>query len=248
MTLVTDNGSNFTSREFSLFLEKNGVRHITSAPYQPSTNGQAENTVRGLKNFLRHCPDGDWKLKLDQYLFQYRVTPHSTTGISPAELMFGRKLRTVYDLAHPRKIVQETVLSRQESQKSNYEGKLTRNLVLTPEEPVMVKNYSTVSKDRWVPAEVVQQTGPVSYKCKLPGGRVVRRHQDQILRRSLPQNGQVPIEPMQQESGDLSSPMPNVPELVDSPKGDIQAESPAKVTTPVRRSTRVVKPPDRLDL
>ena len=28
------------------------------------------------------------------YLFAYRTTPHSTTGVSPAELMFGRKLRT----------------------------------------------------------------------------------------------------------------------------------------------------------
>ena len=39
MTLVTDNSPNFTSQEFKLFLEKNGIRHITSAPYQPSTNG-----------------------------------------------------------------------------------------------------------------------------------------------------------------------------------------------------------------
>ena len=45
LTFVSDNGPNFVSREFELFLEKNGVHHITSAPYQPRTNGQAENTV-----------------------------------------------------------------------------------------------------------------------------------------------------------------------------------------------------------
>ena len=56
---------------------------------------------------------------------------------------------------------------------------------MSPESSVMVRNYSTVSKDRWVPARVLQQTGPVSYKCALPEGNVVRRHQDQILSRSM---------------------------------------------------------------
>ena len=102
MTLVTDNGSNVCSREFELFLSNHGVRHITSAPYQPSTNGQAENTVKSLKMFLKHCDGADWKTKLDKFLFQYRVTPHQTTGVSPAELMFRRKLRTVLDLVHTR--------------------------------------------------------------------------------------------------------------------------------------------------
>lgn len=36
----------------------------------------------------------DWKKEIRKYLFAYRTTPHSTTGVSPAELMFRRKLRT----------------------------------------------------------------------------------------------------------------------------------------------------------
>lgn len=116
LTLVSDNWPNFVSTEFELFLEKNGICHITSAPYQPSTNGQAENTVQTLKNFLKHCSGKDWRMKLDRFLFQYRVTPHSTTGISPAELMFGRKLRTVFDLVHPSKCVKQTVLAKQKTQ------------------------------------------------------------------------------------------------------------------------------------
>ena len=101
MTLVTDNASNICSRESELFLSNNSVRYIMSATYQPSTNGQAENAVKNLKMFLKHCDGADWKTKLDKFLFQYRVTPHQTTGVSPAELMFRRKLRTVLDLAHP---------------------------------------------------------------------------------------------------------------------------------------------------
>ena len=35
----------------------------------------------------------DWRQAVHDFLFQYRVTPHSVTGISPAELLMGRKLR-----------------------------------------------------------------------------------------------------------------------------------------------------------
>ena len=35
------------------------------------------------------------------FLFQYRVTPHATTGSAPAQVMFGRSPRTRLDLLHP---------------------------------------------------------------------------------------------------------------------------------------------------
>ena len=43
--IVSDNGPCFASREFGKFLDQNGVRHVTSAPYHPGTNGLAERTV-----------------------------------------------------------------------------------------------------------------------------------------------------------------------------------------------------------
>ncbi|GFX94046.1 uncharacterized protein K02A2.6 [Trichonephila clavipes] len=48
--LVRDNGSQFTSYEFQRFMHKNGVRHKTSAPFKPSSNGQAERYVATLKS------------------------------------------------------------------------------------------------------------------------------------------------------------------------------------------------------
>jgi hypothetical protein len=41
-----------------------------------------------------HLENKNWKQDLELFLFlqNYRATPHSTTGVSPAELLFGRKL------------------------------------------------------------------------------------------------------------------------------------------------------------
>ena len=35
----------------------------------------------------------DWRKALENFLFQYRVTPHTVPGVSPAELLIGRTLR-----------------------------------------------------------------------------------------------------------------------------------------------------------
>ncbi|GFR34150.1 uncharacterized protein K02A2.6, partial [Trichonephila clavata] len=51
--LVSDNGSQFTSYEFQRFMQINGVKHKTSAPFKPSSNGQAERYVATLKQSLR---------------------------------------------------------------------------------------------------------------------------------------------------------------------------------------------------
>ena len=45
--------------------------------------------------------EGNVKTHFFTFLARYRVTPQSTTELSPAELLKGRKLRTTLDLMHP---------------------------------------------------------------------------------------------------------------------------------------------------
>ena len=51
--LVTDNGSVFTSAEFELLCARNAIKHVTSSPYHPSTNGLAERAVQTVKTVLK---------------------------------------------------------------------------------------------------------------------------------------------------------------------------------------------------
>lgn len=50
--IVTDNGPSFTSSEFRAFMSANGIVHIKSAPYHPSTNGLAERAVQTFKQAI----------------------------------------------------------------------------------------------------------------------------------------------------------------------------------------------------
>ena len=99
--IVSDNGALFTSDEFRTFSRKNGIRHVTSAPYHPSTNGQAERSVQTVKQGIKRTPGKTIQERLSKFLFNYRVTPHTTTGIPPCELLMKRKLRSKLDLIFP---------------------------------------------------------------------------------------------------------------------------------------------------
>ena len=181
VTVVSDNGPCFTSEEFKVFMRNSGIKHLTSAPYHPSTNGLAERMVQTFKQAI-HKSKEPVQLTLDRFLFNYRLTPHSATGVSPAELMLGRRPRCRLDLLWPAEGISAQVFQRQKSQRQNHSTS-PRIVDIPVSAPVMVRDYST-RPSKWSPAVVSEQTGPLSYKCQLNERGVVRRHLDQIHTRS----------------------------------------------------------------
>ena len=177
--LVSDNGPQFVAEEFQVFLKKNGIKHIRSAPYHPSSNGLAERFVQSFKRAL--TATGDQKKSIQQristFLLTYRSTNHGTTGIPPCELFLKRPMRTVFDLLRPD--VQGNTLEKQVKQKEKHDRTCKPREFVVGEE-VMARNFRGGKK--WLPGTVVAKTGPISYEIEVQNS-IWKRHVDQLQKR-----------------------------------------------------------------
>ena len=88
--VVSDNGPQFTSDEFRQFCQSNGVKHIRTSPYHPSSNGAAERLVGTVKQAIKkgHQRGVPLEQTLASFLLRYRTIPHATTGVAPIALCF----------------------------------------------------------------------------------------------------------------------------------------------------------------
>ena len=93
ISIKTDNGPPFTSKTLNDYCRLMGIKHQLITPRHPRANGLVENFNRMVKKFTRTAviERKSWKQKLCTFLRSYRATPHSTTGESPANLLFQRR-------------------------------------------------------------------------------------------------------------------------------------------------------------
>ena len=119
-TLVSDNGSNFTSSEFEEFMKKNGIRHVKVGSILPSLEWLGRESCTHLQRGFRE--DGERKCANEvtsRFFLSYRTTPHSTTGVSPAELLMRRNLHTHLDRMLP--TIADRVKDKQCQQKTAHD-------------------------------------------------------------------------------------------------------------------------------
>ena len=162
--IVTDNGTGFKSRDFQYFISLMGIQHICTSPYHPSSNGLAERAVQ------TYCLQGPMEHRLTQFLFKYRVTPQTTTNLSPAQLLMGRRLRTTLDLLHP-----DTSKRVEDKQRRLMTDKNPRTFAVG--DKVFARD---VLHKKWIPAMVFKITGPLSYHVETNTGVVLRKHVDHL--------------------------------------------------------------------
>ena len=247
--MVTDNGPTFVSAEFEQFLRKNGIRHKTSAPYHPASNGLAERAVQIVKRGVKKLKLDTLQDKICRFLFSYHNTPQSTTGVTPSELLLGRKMRSPLDLLHP-DLYQKVECEQERQMDAKNHQSQTRSF--SPGDRVYVRNFARgVTSVHWLPGVISHCVGPASYMIKLSDGHKVRRHINHIRARTDTHasnddqlsNGITPV-----PSG-ISVDLEDQPEAQesDAPSQQPSAETPGAQVSETLRTypSRNRRPPDR---
>ena len=173
-TIVSDNGSCFTSDEFEQFCRANGIKHVRCSPYHPSSNGAAERAVQTVKFGLRKTK-GNLEDRLYTLLARYRVTPQGTTGRAPAEFMLKTPPQTRFDLLRPS--VHDKVLEKQAYDKQRHDTHAAERAFMTGDS-AWALNFQ--GKPKWMPTVIESQLGPLTFTVRLSDGRLWKRHQDHL--------------------------------------------------------------------
>ena len=226
--VVSDNGPQFTSSGFKDCMKANGVEHVTSAPYHPATNGEAERFVQTFKKSMKagRVDPGTLQQKLARFLMAYRSTPHTTTGVTPAELFLGRQIHTRLDLLKPG--VRNTVMKKQAVQKKAHDVH-AKNRNFQVGQAVLVLNFR--EGPRWIPGKILEKMGPVSYQVVVQG-QTWKRHIDQLLanqeggsKEAVPPSEEMIVPALEENQSPGEPEEESPPSIVTSPNQDAQAET-----------------------
>ena len=177
-TVVSDNGPQYSSLEFSQFSQIYNFQHITSSPYYPQSNGHVEREVQTIKKLFRLHVRRPTLGPLS-----YRSTPLPWCERSPAELLMGRQLRTDLPQREERLIPEWSYLKELKGQDTVFKARLKKDFdrrhkaypsIPLPEgTDVWVK---TKGKDV-VPGTVLSNADtPRSYIVQTPTGQLRRNH------------------------------------------------------------------------
>ena len=93
--VTTDNGPPFNGKEFQIYMRQLGIEYHSSTPLWPQGNAEVESFNKPLEKAIRtaHIEERPWQQELSKFLLNYRSTPHSTTKVPPAEMLFNRQIR-----------------------------------------------------------------------------------------------------------------------------------------------------------
>ena len=155
----SDNGPCYNSKEFQQLLQCYNITHYTSSPHHPRSNGFVERMV-GVAKKLMDKAGSEGKPWISG-LYEYRVTPQSSSIASPLQLITQctprekdpPQLASTIGAQEMYETCQELIRRQQNKPEKNYTE-------LTPGMPVWVQHRQNTS---WEPATVVSQCSSNSY-------------------------------------------------------------------------------------
>ena len=246
--LRTDNGPPFTSREWEEYLRCKTTKRRRITPRWPQANGEVERFMRTLLKVVRIAQANNHSVERAIYSFlaDYRLTPHSTTGVPPSVLCIGRRVAntlphhpngeiprpTSTDAGERRRMRNDQVSQRRRAKKQTFR----------PGELVLVKDRHPGSKFclsfEPTPWSIVRVRGTMITATK--GGEFITRNVSFFKRHQAPLSppGEAVrprglVEDSANEhagSADLTEELPEVRPATSGPQGHLSpASNPARV-------------------
>ena len=99
--ILTNQGPNFMSALLEEVYRLLQIERIRTTLYHPQTDGRVEQFNGTLKSMIKKfvsCSQKDWDDYLPYLLFASRKVPQESTGFSPFELLYGRRVRGPLDV------------------------------------------------------------------------------------------------------------------------------------------------------
>ena len=234
--ISSDGGTEFTAQPTQSFFKRWGVRHRQSSSYLPSSNGRAELAVKSAKRLLMDNISTSGTLDTDKMvraLLMLRNTPDPDCKLSPAEVLFGRRLRdslpciskdiTAFENPHIAERWKNAWSLKERALKQRYVRTLetlnthTRSLnPLQVGDRVLIQNQAGNNPKRWDRSGVVMEKKEFDqYLVKIEGsGRLSlrnRRFLRQIKLHDIYASGTSP------NSGHYSIPLVSTPSTLSTP-------------------------------
>ncbi len=220
VTVICDNGPKFSSQCFKDFVEKYGLEHVTSSPHYPQSNGLVEKGVQIVKRILKKAAENAEDPHLA--ILNYRASPLEN-GLSPAEMLMRRKLRTRLPAATYQR--EKYVTTSPDGRQIELYNRATKALgPLSQEDIVRVR-----CDGQWGPlAKVVKETTPRSYEVIMEHGTPMRWNRRHLLK--VPQK-----ELKDNDTNDTS-------DISDQACPETDKDTPTDVTQSQRPERLIVKP------
>ena len=200
-TVTTDGASVFTSKLMEEFFDKWGIVHRVSTAYHARANKRGEVGVKSAKRLIRGNVTQTGSLQTDRLaraLLAHRNTPCPVSGLSPAQIVFGRVLRDFLPLQpgkfQPRREwrqaadLREAAYAKRHLKKAEQLSRGTKHLPpLHPGDCVAVQNQTGNNPRQWFKTGVVIEAGPFnSYTISIDGSRNITKRNRKFLRKITP--------------------------------------------------------------
>lgn len=243
--VVSDNVP-FNSAEFRKFAQQYDFRHITSSPHYAQSNGKAESSVKTCKRLMEKAIQDREDPHLA--LLAWRNTPSEQLGLSPVQIMFGRRTRTHLPMTQATMASTNNAAAHDALQKAKVRQAAYYNIDAKERPGLTVGDTVRTRWNKhktWDRAEVTKVLPFRSYELRFADGSVRRRTSRHI--RHSPAEPPITIQHDVEEEEATQPPLPRPPPVAIN--SDCRPPSPPahETTVTVTRSGRTVRRPAKLD-